>query len=83
MAEFDKQNTFDAVANIIASKLSIDKGSIKPESTLKDLGADSLDLVEIIMKLEEQFAIEIDDARAEAFKNVNDVVEYVQSIRTK
>ena len=83
MAEFDKQNTFDAVAQIIATKLSIDKSTIKSESTLKDLGADSLDLVEIIMKLEEQFGIEIDDAKAESFKNVSDVVEYVQSIRTK
>ncbi len=83
MAEFDKQNTHDKVAAIIATKLSIDPSTIKNESTLQDLGADSLDLVEIIMKLEEQFGIEIDDAKAETFKNVTDVVEYVHSIRTK
>ncbi len=83
MAEFDKQNTHDKVTAIIATKLSIDPSTIKNDATLQDLGADSLDLVEIIMKLEEQFGIEIDDAKAETFKNVNDVVEYVHSIRTK
>ncbi len=83
MAEFDKQNTHDKVVAIVATKLSIDPSTVKSDATLQDLGADSLDLVEIIMKLEEQFAIEIDDAKAETFKNVNDVVEYVHSIRTK
>jgi acyl carrier protein len=83
MAEFDKQTTHDKVIAIIADKLSIDKNSIKPTAQLGDLGADSLDLVEIIMKLEEQFGIEIDDAKAEQLKNVQDVIEYVHSIRTK
>ncbi len=83
MADFDKQNTQDKVVAIVAAKLSIDKGTIKTDSTLVDLGADSLDLVEIIMKLEEQFGIEIDDAKAEQFKNIIDVVDYVHSIRTK
>lgn len=79
----DTQNTKDRVIVIIADKLSIDKGSITDTATLQDLGADSLDLVEIIMKLEEQFGIEIDDAKAEQLKNVKDVVDYVDSIRTK
>ena len=83
MAEFEKQNTQDKVARIIAEKLSIDASTIKLESTLQDLGADSLDLVEIIMKLEEQFGIEVDDAKAENLKNVSDVVEYVHSMRSK
>lgn len=83
MAEFEKQNTQDKVARIIAEKLSIDASTITLDSTLQDLGADSLDLVEIIMKLEEQFGIEVDDAKAETLKNVNDVVEYVHSMRSK
>ncbi len=83
MAEFDKQNTQDKVITIIADKLSIDKKSIMLTSNLQDLGADSLDLVEIIMKLEEQFGIEIDDAKAEQLKNVQDVINYVHNIRTK
>ncbi len=83
MAEFDRQNTQDKVVRIIADKLTIDASTVKSESELQGLGADSLDLVEIIMKLEEQFGIEIDDAKAETLKNVNDVIQYVHSIRTK
>jgi len=83
MAEFNPQNTQDKVVSIIATKLSIDPSTIKGDSNLQDLGADSLDLVEIIMKLEEQFGIEVDDAKAEKLKNVNDVVAYVNSVRTK
>lgn len=83
MADFDTQNTQEKVFQIIAEKLKIDKGTIKPNSTLQDLGADSLALVEIIMKLEEQFGIEIDDEKAEKLKNVSDVVSYVHSVRTK
>lgn len=83
MAEFEKQNTQDKVARIIAEKLSIDASTITLDSTLQELGADSLDLVEIIMKLEEQFGIEVDDAKAETLKNVSDVVEYVHSMRSK
>lgn len=83
MAEFDTQNTHDKIAHIIADKLKIEASLVKPESTLKDLGADSLDLVEIIMKIEEQFGVEIDDDKAESMKNVGEVVTYVNSIRTK
>ena len=83
MADFDKQNTQDKIIAIIAEKLSINKADIRVSMTLQDLGADSLDLVEIIMKLEELFGIEIDDEKAENFKNVQDVIDYVHSIRTK
>ena len=53
MAGFDKQDTYNKVIDIIASKLKIEKETINPQSGLQDLGADSLDMVEIIMKLEE------------------------------
>lgn len=83
MAEFERQNTYEKVVRIISEKLAIDASTIKSQSTLHDLGADSLDLVEIIMKLEEQFGIEINDAKAETLKNIDDVVNYVHEIRTK
>ena len=83
MADFDKQNTQDKVIAIIAEKLSINKADVKATTSLQDLGADSLDLVEIIMKLEEAFGIEIDDEKAESLKNVQDVIDYVHLIRTK
>lgn len=83
MAEFDTQNTHGKIAQIIADKLKIDANLVKPESTLKELGADSLDLVEIIMKVEEQFGIEIEDDKVEKMKNLGEFIEYVNSARTK
>jgi acyl carrier protein len=83
MTDTTKQDTFDKVATIIADKLSIDKKTITLQSTLQDLGADSLDIVEIIMKVEEQFGIEINDEEAEKLKNVQDVVEYIHRLRQK
>lgn len=83
MAGFDRADTSNKVIDIVAQKLKIDKNTITPISTLQDLGADSLDLVEIVMRLEEVFGIEINDEDAEKLHNINDVVEYVQKIRTK
>lgn len=83
MAEFTKQDTLDKVIAITAKKLSIDKATIQGSLTLQDLGADSLDLVEIVMKLEEQFGVEVDDEQAEHLQTINDVVEYVHPLRKK
>jgi acyl carrier protein len=83
MAQFSYDDTFAKVADIITHKLSIDKKRITKESTLADLGADSLDLVEIIMKMEDQFGIHINDEDAEHMNNVHQVVEYIQTHRTK
>lgn len=83
MATFSYEDTFSKVADLIADKLSIDKSRITKDSTLADLGADSLDLVEIIMKMEEQFSIEINDQDAEHMSNVAQVVDYIHERRTK
>jgi len=83
MPSFSYEDTFAKVADLIADKLGIEKSRITKESTLVDLGADSLDLVEIIMKMEELFGIEINDEDAEHMNNVNQVVEYIQQRRTK
>ena len=83
MAQFSYEDTFSKVATTVADKLSIDKNRITKDATLSDLGADSLDLVEIIMKFEEQFGIEINDEDAEKLHNVQEVVDYVQNLRTK
>lgn len=83
MAQFDKADTHNKVVDIVAHKLKIEKNTITPTATLQDLGADSLDMVEIIMKLEEQFGIEINDEDAEKLHNVGEVVEYVHGLRTK
>ncbi len=83
MAQFDRQDTFNKMAAVIADELKIDAQSIKPDSTFKDLGADSLDMVQIIMRLEEQFGIEIKDEDAETLEKFDDAVTYVHGKRTK
>ena len=69
---------FDKLKEIIADKLSVNEDEITMQSTfIDDLGADSLDIVELIMALEEELEMEIPDEDAEGFKTVGDVVEYI------
>jgi acyl carrier protein len=77
----DIQDTKLNVLAIIMDKLQIDESSICDNSTLQDLGADSLDLVEIVMALEDEFSIEISDEDAEKLENIVQVVEYVHKKR--
>lgn len=83
MTTFTREDTFDKVAVIIAGKLNIEKNTVIGSATLQDLGADSLDIVEIIMKLEEQLGVAINDADAENLHSVDEVVSYVHKLRTK
>ena len=83
MASFDRADTHTKVIDVIAEKLKVEKTSINHSSTLQDLGADSLDMVEIIMKLEELFGIEIKDEDAEKIKTVNEAVALIHAARTK
>lgn len=78
----DIQDTKVNVLAIIMDKLQIDESSISENSTLQDLGADSLDLVEIVMSLEDEFSIEISDEDAEKLENIAQVIEYVHKKRT-
>lgn len=77
------KETADKIISLIAEKLHIDATTINAESTLQDLGADSIDMVDIIMKIEEEFNIEINDEDAEKLHNVQDVINYVHELRTK
>ena len=70
---------FEKVQAIIANELRIDKDQITMESRLaEDLGADSLDAVELIMALEDEFGIEVDDEAATKIKKVSDIVEFLE-----
>ena len=80
---FQKEDTLNKVSNIIAEKLSMPKESVKPSASFKDLGADSLDIVEMIMSFEETFGIEIKDEDAEKIKTVQDAVDLIHEVRTK
>ncbi len=70
----------DQVMEIIASQLSVAKEEVTPQASfLDDLGADSLDLVELVMAMEEKFGIDIADEDAEKMKTVQDAVNYIQA----
>ena len=69
----------DKVKKIIAEKLSVDLDEIVPSASfVDDLGADSLDLVELIMSMEEEFDIDIPDEDAEKILTVQDAIEYTR-----
>ena len=68
------------VKNIIADQLGVGEDEIKPESSfIEDLGADSLDIVELVMAMEEEFEVEIPDEEAENIKTVGDAINYINS----
>jgi acyl carrier protein len=68
----------DRVKKIIAEKLSVDLAEVVPEASfVDDLGADSLDLVELIMSMEEEFDTDISDEDAEQITTVKDAIDYV------
>lgn len=70
--------TFEKVKEIVVEQLGVDEADVSMESTfIDDLGADSLDIVELIMAFEEEFNIEIPDEAAERIKTVKDAVEYI------
>ena len=71
-------STFDKVKAIVVDQLQQDADNVTPNSTfVDDLGADSLDIVELIMRFEDEFGIEIPDEKAEKIKTVSDVVKYI------
>ena len=68
------------IVEIIANQLGIDHGDVTPEaSVVDDLGADSLDVVELVMALEEEFNLEIPDEEAEKIKSVNDIFSHMEN----
>jgi len=73
-------STFDKVKDIIIDKLGVEEEKISTEASfVDDLGADSLDTVELIMQLEEEFGIEIPDDDAEKITTVQAAVDYLES----
>ena len=68
------------VKEIVAEQLGRDAGEVTNEASfIDDLGADSLDIVELVMAMEDEFGIEIPDEEAEKIKTVKDVIEYIKA----
>ena len=69
----------ERVATIVTNQLDVDKEKVKPEASfINDLGADSLDIVELVMELEEEFDMSIPDEDAEKIRTVGDAIDYIQ-----
>ena len=70
----------DKIKEIVVEQLGVDAEQVVPEANfVEDLGADSLDTVELIMAFEEEFDVEIPDTDAEKIKTVQDVIDYIES----
>ncbi|MBX6394836.1 MAG: acyl carrier protein [Alicyclobacillaceae bacterium] len=73
-------DTFERVKRIIVDRLGVDEDKVTMEASFKDdLGADSLDIVELVMELEDEFGMEISDEDAEKISTVAEVVQYIES----
>ncbi|SDH92411.1 acyl carrier protein [Alteribacillus bidgolensis] len=73
-------DTLDRIKNIVADRLGVEESEVTKEATFKDdLGADSLDVVELVMELEDEFDLEISDEEAEKISTVADVVNYIEA----
>lgn len=69
----------EKVKGIIVEQLGVDEEEVKPEASfVDDLGADSLDVVELVMALEEEFGLEISDEDAEKLSSVKDAIDYIE-----
>lgn len=72
---------FEDVRDVVVEQLSVDTDAVKLDSKIvEDLGADSLDVVELIMALEEKFDVEIPDSDAEKLLSIKDVVDYIEKL---
>ncbi len=72
---------FEKVCKLLADQLGIDAGSIRPEQeVVKDLGADSLDVVELMMALEDEYGVTLPEGEVESIKSVQDIVDMLDKL---
>jgi acyl carrier protein len=79
----ENQDTYNKIVAVVTEILHIDKSAISPESSLESLGADSLDMLEIVMKLEETFDVEISDGKADHIVTIADAVKEIDALKKK
>jgi acyl carrier protein len=77
----DTRELVEKIKVIIADILNVEPSTIQSDATFESLGIDSLDMLEIIMKLEEQFGIEIDDEKAASITSIEDAARKIEEIK--
>jgi len=75
-----KLDVFEKVRSLMSEQLDIDEDKISPETTFEEIDADSLDVVELVMAIEEEFDIEIADEAVENIKTVADIINHIEEI---
>ena len=76
----DLSTVFERVSKVVVDRLGVDESEVKLEASFRDdLGADSLDVVELVMELEDEFDMEISDEDAEKIATVGDAISYIES----
>lgn len=80
---FDRSDTYTKVVAIIAQALNLDKNEVGESKSFDELGADSLDRLEMIMRFEETFGIDISDDQEADIKTVQQAVDIIHSLRTQ
>ena len=72
---------YEKIKEVLVEKLHVDEKDIRPDADIKkDLGADSLDILQLLMSLEEEYDIQIPDDKLAGFATVQDIVDYMESI---
>jgi acyl carrier protein len=83
MVPFSREDTYYTIVQMIADTLSKDVNGATPETTFQALNIDTLDQVELIMEIEDQFQCLIDDSKVEDMQTIGEFAEYVHSLRKK
>ncbi|KAG0579959.1 hypothetical protein M758_4G139500 [Ceratodon purpureus] len=78
-AYLDRRDVIDRVLDVVKSNEKVDASKVSETATFKDMGLDSLDEVEVVMALEEEFALEIPDAEADKIRSAPDAIDYIAS----
>lgn len=77
--DLDRDQVFQGIKEIVVEQLAVAETEVKPEASfVDDLGADSLDVVELVMAMEEKFGLEISDEDAEKIATIGDAVSYIE-----
>ncbi|PMB84474.1 acyl carrier protein [Dolosicoccus paucivorans] len=73
-------NVFETVQQLVVDRFGVHEDKVTPEMTFQDLGADSLDVVEVIMELEDFYNVQFDDDRIESLATIGDAVNYLEEL---